>query len=271
MFALCVCMCVCLHMCVCMCIFSDVLLLLQFRDYDSVYSNEIFSDLAKWPNIPIYIHTTSYIFKIWNYNRVWNNYFKWPNEIFHCFIGVTISRAYLVYLNEILLDPAKWPNISIYTHTSVHIFKIWNYVCFWNNIFRYSNDIFQCFVSLTISRTYFDIFEWDSVETSEVAKQSKCVFEYAHVCVCGYMFVFMCMFVCMCTHVCIYVYVCVCLPMFRIYCNLENMFRYIRMRFRLIPQSGQTVHVCAYVCACVCMCVYVCMYVFACVYVYICV
>ena len=146
----------------------------------------------------------------------------------------------LVYSNEIFSDLAKWPNISICICTSVHIFKIWNYDCFRNNIFRFLNDIFRCFVSLTISRTYFNIFEWEFVRPRKVAKQSKCVLVYAYVCVCGYMFVFMFMFVCMCTHVCMHLYVFVSFPMFCLSCNLVSMFRYIRMRFSAISQSGQT-------------------------------
>ena len=62
---------------------------------------------------------------------------------------------------------------------------------------------------------------------------------------------YVCVFVCMCVYVCIYVFVCVyvqtCVyvyasfPMFCSSCNLGTRFRYIRMWFFRISQTGQTI------------------------------
>ena len=101
----CVCVCMCAYVFTCMyvCMCTYVCMYLYFvRRFVALVNLEPCSGIFEWdplassksPNILICIHIIFHIFKIWNYDRVLNNIFKCPNNIFRYFVGFLISRIY---------------------------------------------------------------------------------------------------------------------------------------------------------------------------------
>ena len=111
--------------------------------------------------------------------------------------------------------------------------KIWNHVRALNNILN-AQMIFSDVLLLFQFRDL--ILFYSNGILSHLAKRlnSSCV--CVRVCVCLYMLVY----VCVCVYVYIRVGVCVSFSTFCCFFNLGTMFRYIRIRFSCISQSGQT-------------------------------
>ena len=215
--------CFCVRMCVFVCIYVYVCgmvytcvyvfvsfpmsVLLQFRYHVTQYSNEILSDTQsgqtlRYASIPV---STFCKFEIM---IVFEILISNVPMIFSDVLVFLEFREYtLVYLNQSLLDLANWPKTSICIHTCVHIFKIWNYDCFLNNIFRCPNDNFLYFVVVIISTTYFGIFLkilWHS-RSGQTVHVCACVCVCVYVGICLYICVCMCVYVHM-SNICMYVY-----------------------------------------------------------------
>ena len=123
--------CMCLHVCmytyVCsMCIFTDVVFLLNWGTVFR-YNSMRFSRISQSGRIFQFAYTTFHIFKIWNYDCVWNNIFKCPNDIFRCFVGLTIASVHFGILEwDFLGFHKKGKQFSVF-QMKIDIFKIWIY------------------------------------------------------------------------------------------------------------------------------------------------